>query len=193
VINAGDYAMNFLVLYSTIEGQTRKIAEAVSSHLETLGHIVMLTDANQIGFVDPGTSDGAILCAPVHIGRYPSPFVHYVHDWSTVLNDMPSAFISVSLSIASADEEEMSEARNYPVKLSNETGWQPRSVLNCAGALKYTEYDFFKRWMLKRIAASEGGPTDAKHDYEFTNWIEVKRFVDDFTHEFITRDSVAEA
>jgi hypothetical protein len=26
--------MNFLVLYSTIEGQTRKIAEAIASHLE---------------------------------------------------------------------------------------------------------------------------------------------------------------
>jgi menaquinone-dependent protoporphyrinogen oxidase len=175
--------MNFLVLYSTIEGQTQKIAEAVSSHLETLGHMVILTDANQVGFADPGTSNAAILCAPVHIGRYPSPFVHYVHDWSAVLNDMPSAFISVSLSIASADEEEKTEARSYPVKLSDETGWKPRSVLHCAGALKYTEYDFFKRWMLKRIAAAEGGSTDAKHDYELTNWIEVKHFVDDFTQE----------
>lgn len=181
--------MNFLVFYSTIEGQTRKIAEAVASHLETQGHMVMLTDANQIGFVDPGTSDGAILCAPVHIGRYPSPFVHYVHDWSTVLNAMPSAFISVSLSIASADGEEKTEARNYPVKLSDESGWRPRSVLNCAGALKYTEYDFFKRWMLKRIVAAEGGPTDAKRDYELTNWIDVKRFTDDFTHELTSANS----
>ena len=64
--------MNFLVLYSTIEGQTRKIAEAVASHLDTQGHMVMLTDANRDD-CDPGTSDGAILCAPVHIGRYPSP------------------------------------------------------------------------------------------------------------------------
>jgi menaquinone-dependent protoporphyrinogen oxidase len=147
--------MNFLVLYSTIEGQTRKIAEAVASHLETQGHMVMLTDANQVGFTDPGTSDGAILCAPVHIGRYPTPFVHFVRDWREVLNEMPVAFVSVSLSIASADEEEKTEARNYPVQLSDETGWKPGSVLHCAGALKYTQYDFFKRWMLKAIAAAE--------------------------------------
>lgn len=172
--------MNFLVLYSTIEGQTRKIAEAVASHLEAQNHMVVLTDANQIGFVDPGTSAAAILCAPVHIGRYPAAFVHFVRDWCEVLNEMPVAFVSVSLAIASTDEEEKTEARNYPVQLSDETGWKPRSVLHCAGALKYTQYDFFKRWMLKRIAAAEGGPVDTKHDYEITNWAEVKCFVDDF-------------
>lgn len=172
--------MNFLVLYSTIEGQTRKIAEAVASHLEAQNHMVVLTDANQIGFVDPGTSAAAILCAPVHIGRYPAAFVHFVRDWCEVLNEMPVAFVSVSLAIASTDEEEKTEARNYPVQLSDETGWKPRSVLHRAGALKYTQYDFFKRWMLKRIAAAEGGPVDTKHDYEITNWAEVKCFVDDF-------------
>jgi menaquinone-dependent protoporphyrinogen oxidase len=99
----------------------------------------------------------------------------------------------VSLSIASADEEEKTEARNYPVKLSDATGWKPRSVLNCTGALKYTEYDFFKRWMLKRIVAAEGGPTDTKHDYELTNWTEVKRFVDDFTQSLAAPTSAAGA
>ncbi|MBB3146846.1 menaquinone-dependent protoporphyrinogen oxidase [Phyllobacterium trifolii] len=191
MINVGGLGMNFLVLYSTIEGQTRKIAEAVASHLETQGHMVMLTDANQVGFADPGTSDGAILCAPVHIGRYPSPFVHYVHDWGTVLNDMPSAFISVSLSIASADEEEKTEARDYPVRLADETGWKPRFVLHCAGALKYTEYDFFKRWMLKRIASAEGGPIDTKHDHELTNWTEIKRFVDDILRALVKERNLA--
>ena len=41
---------------------------------------------------------------------------------------MPVAFVSVSLSIASADEEVKTEARNYPVQLSD-AGWEPRSVL----------------------------------------------------------------
>ena len=63
--------MNFLVLYSTIEGQTRKIAEAVASHLETQGHMVLLTDANQVGFADPGTSEGAILCASLPVAICP--------------------------------------------------------------------------------------------------------------------------
>lgn len=175
--------MKFLVLYSTIEGQTRKIAEAIASRIESTGHFVELTDANQVGSADPGNGDGAILCAPVHTGHYPAPFVNYVQNWRSVLNDIPTAFVSVSLSIASTDEAEKAEARNYPVTLSEQTGWKPNSVLNCAGALKYSEYDFFKRWMLKRIAAAEGGPIDARKDYELTNWTDVKRFVDDFLNE----------
>lgn len=175
--------MKFLVLYSTVEGQSRKIAEAVASHIEARDHFVELTDANQVGSADPGRSDGAILCAPVHVGRYPTAFVHYIHNWRAILNSIPTAFISVSLAIASTDDAEKAEARNYSVTLSEETGWNPQCVLHCAGALKYSEYDFFKRWMLKRIAASESGPIDAKHDYELTNWTEVKRFVDDFIDE----------
>ncbi|MEP7453427.1 flavodoxin domain-containing protein [Phyllobacterium sp. SB3] len=178
--------MKFLVLYSTVEGQTRKIAEAVASHLEAQGHLIELTEANQVGSADPGTSDAVILCAPVHTGRYPAAFVRYVRNWRSILNSVPSAFISVSLSIASTDEAEKAEARNYAVDLSEETGWKPEFVLNCAGALKYSEYDFFKQWMLKRIVATESGPVDPKRDYELTNWTEVKRFVDNFIDELAT-------
>lgn len=172
--------MKLLVLYSTVEGQTRKIADAIASHIEAKGHFVELTDANQVGPADPGTSDGAILCAPVHVGRYPTAFVHYVQHWHSVLNEAPTTFVSVTLSIASTDEAEKAEARNYPVTLCEQTGWKPKTILHCAGALKYSEYDFFKRWMLKRIATTESGPIDTKKDYELTNWTEVKRFVDDF-------------
>ena len=175
--------MKFLVLYSTVEGQSRKIAEAVASHIEARSHFVELTDANQVGSADPGTSDRAILCAPVHVGRYPTAFVHYVRNWRAILNSIPTAFISVSLAIASTDDAEKAEARSYSVNLSEETGWNPQSVLHCAGALKYSEYDFFKRWMLKRISAAENGPIDPRHDYELTNWTEVKHFVDDFIDE----------
>ncbi|MBA8880984.1 flavodoxin domain-containing protein [Phyllobacterium myrsinacearum] len=172
--------MKFVVLYSSIEGQTRKIAEAVASHLQSQQHTVMISDANQIGFADPGVGDAIILCAPVHGGHYPAPFVHFVHDWAQVLNDIPTAFISVSLSIASADVDEQQEARSYPGGISEETGWSPSAILNCAGALKYSEYDYFKKWMLKRIAATEGGPIDTSRDYELTNWTEVKSFIDTF-------------
>ncbi|MBA8903141.1 flavodoxin domain-containing protein [Phyllobacterium sp. P30BS-XVII] len=172
--------MKFLVLYSSIEGQTRKIAEAIASHLEALRHTVMLSETNQLGFADPGVGDGIILCAPVHSAHYPSPFIHYVRGWAPVLNDMPSAFISVSLSIASSDIAEQEEARNYGTALSSETGWIPKAVLNCAGALKYSEYDYFKKWMLKRISATEDGPIDARRDYELTNWSAVKTFVNEF-------------
>ena len=49
-----------------------------------------------------------------------------------------------------------------------------------AGAFRYTEYDFFKRWALKYIAWHKGAPTDTSRDYELTDWEDLARFVDGF-------------
>ena len=33
------------------------------------------------------------------------------------------------------------------------------------------------RLIMKRIARKAGGPTDTSHDYEFTDWLAIDRFV----------------
>jgi menaquinone-dependent protoporphyrinogen oxidase len=172
--------MRVLVLFATVEGHTEKIAGFISRMLQDGGHEVFLSATNQAGYCDPGTVDAAILCAPIHIGRYPSDFVHYIQNWKSSLVDIPNALITSSLAIASDDEEEQSEARAFPDKLAKQTGWKPRKVFNVAGALKYTGYDFFKRWMMRRISASEGGPVDTSKDHELTDWDALAAFVTDF-------------
>jgi menaquinone-dependent protoporphyrinogen oxidase len=57
------------------------------------------------------------------------------------------------------------------------------SIHHAAGALKYTEYDFFRRWMLKRIAKKEGGPVDTSLDHEFTDWDALDAFVRTFVEQ----------
>lgn len=172
--------MRVLVFYATVEGQTRKIAESIARQAEDDGNEVILTDANQMGFVGAGTYDATIMCAPIHMHRYPSPFVHFAHEWKDALNSRPSAFVSVSLGIASEHAEDRQETEKIASNLLQSTGWDPRAVHNCAGALKYTEYDFFKRWVMKRIVAKDGGPTDTSQDYEMTDWAELKGFVTQF-------------
>jgi menaquinone-dependent protoporphyrinogen oxidase len=49
-----------------------------------------------------------------------------------------------------------------------------------AGALKYTQYDFFKRLIMKMIAKREGQTTDTSKDYEYTDWNAVKKFTLEF-------------
>ena len=49
-----------------------------------------------------------------------------------------------------------------------------------AGALKYTQYDFFKRIIMKMISKKEGRTTNTSQDYEYTNWNLVKEFVNRF-------------
>lgn len=172
--------MGVLVLYSTVEGHTRKIAEAVARQFENDGHEVALTATSDPGYCDPGTFDAAILLAPIHMGNYPPDFVRYIQNWKASLNAVPNALITVSLAIASKNEDEREEAMSFPAKLAEQTGWNPLERHHAAGALKYLEYDFFKRWIMRRIAAAEGGPVDTSKDYELTDWAALSAFITGF-------------
>lgn len=175
--------MAVLVLYATVEGHSRKIADKVATQLENAGETVVLADVREPGFAVPGRFDGVLLCAPVHMGRYPDPIIRFATDWKDALDAVPNAFVSVSLGINSDNEEERAEAEAYPAKLEKKTGFRPRRIHNAAGALKFLEYDFFKRIVMRRIAEKEGGPVDTSMDFEFTDWDALEAFVAEFAKE----------
>ena len=172
--------MTVLVLYATVEGHTRKIAERAAAQLEKAGEGVVLADVREPGFAVPGRFEGVLICAPIHIGRYPTSVAQFIIDWKTALADVPTALVSVSLGIHSDSEEERAEAKTYPAKLERKTGFHIDKVHHAAGALKFLEYDFFKRMMMRQIAEKEGGPVDTSHDHEFTDWAALDGFVQEF-------------
>ncbi|MCU0790399.1 MAG: protoporphyrinogen oxidase [Nitratireductor sp.] len=172
--------MIILVAYATVEGHTAEIASRIGRQIEAAGHQVILADLAQPGFGLPARIDAAILCAPIHAGRYPQSMVRFVQDWKSELMNIPAALVTVSLAIASKNEEERNEATGYPERLRAETGYVPAIQHHAAGALKYVEYDFFKRWMLRRIAEKEGGPVDTWRDHELTDWAALEGFVRSF-------------
>jgi menaquinone-dependent protoporphyrinogen oxidase len=172
--------MTVLVLYATIEGHTRKIAERAASKLEEAGQIVVLGDVREPGFAVPGRFDGVLLCAPIHIGRYPTSVAQFLIDWKAALAQVPTALVSVSLGIRSGSAEDRAEAEEYPAKLERKTGFHIPKVHHAAGALKYLEYDFFKRALMRQIAEKEGGPVDTSQDHEFTDWAALDAFVQEF-------------
>lgn len=172
--------MIILVGYATVEGQSRKIAGSIAAEIEAGGDRALLFDIGLGGEYALGRPEAAILCAPVHAARYPASFVAFVRQEAQWLNSVPSAFVSVTLLIRSELEEEQQEARHFPDGLLAETGWAPGMVHHAAGALRYSEYDFFRRWMMKRMAAYENAPTDISQDHEFTDWAALGRFVQEF-------------
>ena len=89
---------------------------------------------------------------------------------------MPSAFFSVSLTAADDTDEARATARRYVDEFVEETGWTPGRTASFAGALQYLEYDFFTRLLIKMIARKGGLPTDARQDYDYTDWDAVWRF-----------------
>lgn len=172
--------MTVLVLYATVEGHSRKIAQHAASRLEELGQAVIVGDVREPGFPISGRFDGVLLCAPIHMGRYPEAIVRFIQDWKDALEAVPNALVSVSLGIHSSNADERAEAEAFPAKLQRKTGFRPRRVHHAAGALKFLEYDFFKRMLMRQIAASEGGPIDTSKDYEFTDWAALDAFLEEF-------------
>jgi menaquinone-dependent protoporphyrinogen oxidase len=173
--------MNILVIYGTTEGQTRKIAGFVTDHLRGKGVTVALIDSTEVpkGFSIDGF-DAVIAAGSVHNGRHQASLFQFVRKHLTALQDRPTALLSVSLSMASDDKEDRLDAVTCAERFIEATEWKPTVTHLVAGALRYTQYDFFKGWMLKVIAGAKGASTDTSKDHEFTDWNDLKAFADAF-------------
>lgn len=169
--------MRILVLFSTVEGHTGKIAETLSGWIEDSGHQAALTKAGQVGYVDPAEFDGVIACAPIHAGLYPEAFTDFIRNWKDSLSSTRTALVTVSLGIASEHEDEREEVKVLPRELEAQTGWKADQEYHAAGALKFVEYSFFKRWIMRRFSEMEGGPVDITKDHELTDWDDLKDFL----------------
>jgi menaquinone-dependent protoporphyrinogen oxidase len=171
-----------LILYGTVEGHTRKIAQRIGAEVLRAGHTPVVVDAARAlpGLLEEGETDAAIVCGSVHHGAYHPGLVHRVRENLDDLRRIPGAFVSVSLSAALPQEEYQEEARSYSASFLRDTGWRPDGVADVAGALMYTRYDFMKGLVVQLIARSRGGDTDRTRDHEYTDWPELNRFVAGF-------------
>jgi menaquinone-dependent protoporphyrinogen oxidase len=170
-----------LVAYGSTEGHTRKIAEFIAERLRLRGHRVDLVDtatpaAQQVQPVYLG----AILGGSVHQHKYQTSLVHFIKANRAWLNAMPVALFSVSLSAALDDADSRSEVQHSLDEFVADCGLKPVVMRSIAGALKYTEYDYFKRLLMRMIARSHGQSTDTSQDHEYTDWNDVEAFVDEF-------------
>lgn len=171
-----------LVLYGTTEGQTGKIAEVIAEVLRDRGHAADCLDVKRFGASVPADWDAVIVGASIHMGKHDKHVVKFVERNLAALEQLPSAFFSVSLA-AHGDTE---EANRYIEEFEQGTGWQPEKVAMFSGALLYTQYGFLKRAVMKRIAKEKPGnlDVDTSHDYVYTEWDAVKRFAEHFAEQF---------
>ena len=168
-----------LVVYGTSEGQTEKIARAIAASLNA-GAIE--TDVIQAGTSDPRPSHytGVIVAGSIHGGRYQKPLAKWIRAHLADFGNQPTAFVSVCLAVISAQETARDEARAIPRRFVDELGWHPTLIKVVAGALPYTKYNFFTRWIMKRIVSAAGGDTDTSRDYEYTDWKDLHDFANRF-------------
>ncbi|MHB0958266.1 MAG: menaquinone-dependent protoporphyrinogen IX dehydrogenase [Pirellulaceae bacterium] len=169
-----------LIAYDTTEGQTRKVTQHVSDAIARSGQEVQVIDIRRLptGFTLDGY-DAIVIGASIHLGKHSRQLSQFVGRHIARLNVVPSGFFSVSLS-AAGSEKERADASRFVEEFLTQSGWNPAIRATVAGGLRYREYNFLKRWMMKKIARSGGKDTDTSKNHEYTDWAAVDRFVSRF-------------
>jgi menaquinone-dependent protoporphyrinogen oxidase len=173
---------HMLLVYGTTEGHTAQIADRMAAAIRADGHTVEMHDAKEVRKQSVTSAfDAIIVGGSVHAGEYQSAVREFVKRNRELLERVPSAFFSVSLTAADADAEAETETQTTLDKFFRETGWRPQRVEVIAGALVYTQYNVFIRHLIRLIAKQHGRTElDTSRDYDFTDWEAVERFARSF-------------
>ena len=167
----------FLVIYASIDGQTRRVAERVVLMASRAGHDAQAVSADEGGLdLLISASDVVVIGGGIRYGHYARALENAVRANRDSIAARPNAFFSVCLSAGGHAGARPATAWGYVDEFISRTGWQPGRIASFAGALQYSKYNPFIRFMMRLILGVAGGETDASHDYEYTDWAAVERF-----------------
>jgi menaquinone-dependent protoporphyrinogen oxidase len=164
-----------LILYSTTDGHTRKIANRLQQVIEELEHQVTLASINDESLVDLHTFDKIVIGASIRYGKHNARITDFINRNKLHLDSKPNAFFSVNI-VARKPEKNQPDTNPYLRKFLKKIVWQPREIAVFAGKLDYPKYSFFDRLIIRLIMFITKGPTDPKAVIEFTDWQQVESF-----------------
>ena len=164
-----------LILYSTTDGQTRRICERLQRVIEGQGHQVTLVDVEQRPDPDLEPYDKLVIGARIRYGKHSPRVAEFIDRHRKRLEDKPSAFFSVNI-VARKPEKNRPETNPYVRKFLKQVGWRPAEAAVFAGKLDYPKYGFWDRTIIRFIMWMTRGPTDPATVVEFTDWQQVDAF-----------------
>jgi len=192
--NTSSPATRVGVFYATREGQTRRIADHIAAELGKLGFDVDTQDVKHPLAFKLDRYSAVVLAASVHAGSHEPEMVKFVKENRSRLENLPSAFVSVTLSEAGVEKSGtttdeharfVADVNQMLEKFVADTDWHPTRMKPVAGALVYTHYSFLVRFVMKRIARKAGAATDTSRDYDYTDWAALDKFVKEFAAEIL--------
>jgi menaquinone-dependent protoporphyrinogen oxidase len=168
------------IFYATRHGHARRIAGHVADYFRTHGFDADVWPVlNVPDGLDLGKYAANVITASVHAGRHEPEMVRFVARHRLELDKASNAFITITLSQASAERAEATHDRRNKAAAEvdrmtrmfiADTGWHPQRIQPVAGALLYTQYNPFLRFVMKWISRMAGGSTDTSRDHVYTNW-----------------------
>lgn len=173
--------MKLLIAYASTDGQTRRIARRAADLCADAGHVVELLPLSDAEDLDPARFDAAILAASVHAGSYQKPLTEFCAAHAGALAAMPTLFLSVSLSAAGHDPEDWQGLDRILSDFTGATGWTPGRTEQVAGAYRPSQYDIFRRFVMRRIMALKEPEADLSRDLVYTDWAALELLLADWT------------
>jgi menaquinone-dependent protoporphyrinogen oxidase len=165
-----------LVVYASTHGHTAKIAARIADAMRTPDLNVDLRDVDSAADAYPVSYDLVVVGGSLHKEHHQKEIVDWVAARRGALAAVPSVFFSVSLSAGEDSEESNASTQRCIDAFCAETGWTPQRSEPVAGSLQYREYDIFTRQLMRLLMHRAGHPTDASHDYDYTDWAAVEHF-----------------
>jgi menaquinone-dependent protoporphyrinogen oxidase len=166
--------MRILIVYSSRDGQTRKIAQFIATQLGDMAACDVV-DVRQTLNLPLTAYDRVIIGAAIRYGHHAVEVRDFIKDHLAWLDTLPGAFFSVNLT-ARKLEKRTPETNAYIRKFLAATPWRPDLSAVFAGALRYPRYRWLDRVMIQLIMRITGGETDSSKEIEYTDWPQVEAF-----------------
>ena len=112
------------------------------------------------------------------MGRFPGVLSDFIEQYRNVLQSVPSAFFSVSLTAVHKNAKNKNPVHEIMQEFFDKNHWQPCRKASFAGALLYTHYGPVIRFIARSISKSAGRDTNIHRDYTYTDWNEIPVFAE---------------
>ena len=164
--------MRNIFIYSTSNGQSLKICNAINKNKESL-----IIDIDKIKTVELNKFDQIIIGASVKYGDHNKKIYDFIKNNKILLETKKTGFFSVNAT-ARKSEKNKPETNPYVIKFLKKTNWTPDNIGVFAGKIDFPNYNFLEKYIIKVIMWLTNGPTDTSKTFEFTDWEDVKKFSD---------------
>ena len=164
----------FIIIYSSVDGQTLKISKVIKEVLDNQNQSVEVYSIDDFD-KDLKNYDKIIIGSSIRYGVHHRKIIDFINKNQQSLEAKKSAFFSVNL-VARKLEKNSPTTNTYVVKFFNTISWKPNLVEVFAGKIDYKRYTFFDRKMIQFIMWMTKGPTNRDAEIEYTNWDRVKAF-----------------
>ncbi|MDO5090301.1 MAG: menaquinone-dependent protoporphyrinogen IX dehydrogenase [Cardiobacteriaceae bacterium] len=174
---------NVLLLYSTTDGQTRRIADFLAEVFAEQGVAATVLPLAGAEETDWQGFARVVIGASIRYGKHKPEVLDFVNRHADALAEKGAAFFSVS-AVARKAEKRVPGNNLYMKKFLAKSRWQPAHIAIFAGRIHYALYKPLDRLMIRLIMRITKGPTAPDANVEFTDWADVRGFAERLCREW---------